>query len=193
MKQYTKTIGVLTAIGFLIINAAGYYIFNTMFSSLVNQQKERFHEESRAKINILNERLKNLTQSFNSFSQLPSFRSIRFYKLTLNKLAVDENIRQLELYFFDILKSNRYLTQVRFIDKRGNEIFKIDKQSIHNDLLKNTSFDFNPTNGTDEFYITTLLDKKSYIKHIPEDKIAAMIDSGKFTPTTDFSLIKNID
>ncbi len=45
----------------------------------------------------------------------------------------------------------------------------------------------------DEKKISLLKQGKSYIKHIPSEKIADMNKSGRFTPTTDFSKIRATD
>ena len=45
----------------------------------------------------------------------------------------------------------------------------------------------------DEKKISLLKQGKSYIKHIPSEKIADMNKTGRFTPTTDFSKIKTTD
>jgi UDP-N-acetyl-D-glucosamine dehydrogenase len=45
----------------------------------------------------------------------------------------------------------------------------------------------------DEKKVRKLNAKESYIRHISAEKIADMIDSGKFHPTTDFSKIKDMD
>ena len=41
--------------------------------------------------------------------------------------------------------------------------------------------------------VDSLNAKKSYIRHIESDKIAQMIDSGRFEPTTDFSKVADVD
>ena len=45
----------------------------------------------------------------------------------------------------------------------------------------------------DEKKVETLNKKKSYIKHISDDKIRSMLDSGLFEPTTDFSKLSDMD
>jgi len=45
----------------------------------------------------------------------------------------------------------------------------------------------------DEKKVSELNQKKSYIKHIPDDKIKTMLDSGLFEPTTDFSKLAEMD
>lgn len=128
----------VTTIGFLIIILAGYLIFYNMNQSMRQQQKDQFYSESQAKIKILNDQFSRTTQNFQVYAQLPSFRSIRFYTLTLNNLAVEESKRQLELFFFDIHKNYRFLNEISFIDNSGNEIFKINNQTIEH-KLKNIS------------------------------------------------------
>ena len=45
----------------------------------------------------------------------------------------------------------------------------------------------------DEKKVNLLNTKKTYIKHIGDEKIASVIDSGRFSATTDFSKIKEMD
>lgn len=45
----------------------------------------------------------------------------------------------------------------------------------------------------DQTKVDKLLAKKTYIKHIPDEEVAEMIDSGRFEPTTDFSLVSEVD
>ena len=134
MKQYTKIFGVASAIGFLIILMIGYLMLFEMNAALLKNQNETFLAESRSKILIFNERLNKISNNFIVYSKLPSFRSIRFYTLTLNQHAVDENIRQLELFFLELNKNNDYLNKIRFIDNNGQEVISVDKNSIHYNL-----------------------------------------------------------
>lgn len=131
MKGYGNVITYFTIIGFLIIIALGYLIFHKMNLSLLHQQEEQFHFESESKIQGFQDRINNITNQFQVYSQLPSFKSIRFYSLTLNHLAVAESTRQLELFFFDLLQKNNYLQSVRFIDDKGDEVFHVDRNAIH--------------------------------------------------------------
>ena len=45
----------------------------------------------------------------------------------------------------------------------------------------------------DEAKVTSLRAKKSYIRHIPDQEIDVLMDSGLFEPTTDFSKISDMD
>jgi len=45
----------------------------------------------------------------------------------------------------------------------------------------------------DEKKITLLKQKKTYIKHLSQERIAAIVDSGLFDATTDFSQLKEVD
>ncbi len=134
MKEYTKLIAYITVTSFLMITIAGYYVYHQMNTSLLNQREEQFRAESTTRIQIIKEHIINVTENFQAYSQLPSFSSIRFYSLTLNQLAVEENERQLELFFFDIVKNNNYLENIRFIDNQGNEIINVDKEAIQYNL-----------------------------------------------------------
>jgi len=141
MKRYGGIIGFITIFGFIIFAAAGCFMLDEMNSTLLFQQKEQFQKDAKLKIDIFNNRLNVLTNNFKSFSQLPSFRSIRFNELTLNKLVVQQNIRQLELFFFELIKESSYLLQIKYLDKDGNERFKVDKKNIYYDLSSISQYD----------------------------------------------------
>ena len=155
-KQLTRLIGYLSVAGFVLIIVVGYMVFGNINSKLLQQQEAQFHLESQSRINTFKDHIGNLSQTFKSYAQLPSFKSIRYYSLTLNYLAVEENTRQLELYFFDLLKSNDHLLSVRYIDNNANEIFHVDRSTIYADL-GNVIHDYNIKHrleqdlGPDEF------------------------------------------
>lgn len=134
MKQYTKAIGYITAIGFMMVVASGFFVIHDMNARLLKQQQERFQVESISKIQIFNERIENITKSFQSYAQLPSFKSIRFHSLTLNKLAVEDDRRQLELFLYDLQKTQDHLLSTRLIDNNGNELIYVDRSRIHYSL-----------------------------------------------------------
>ncbi|MDH5612161.1 MAG: GGDEF domain-containing protein, partial [Gammaproteobacteria bacterium] len=142
MKEYTRLIGNITALGFVLIVAVGYFMFLEMNTALQLHQLHQFQTESRAKIAIFNERINNISNNFNSYAKLPSFKSIRFHTLTLNYLAADEDKRQLELFLFDAQKDNIHLIETRFIDNEGVEIIKVDQTAIYSNL-ENVSNDKN--------------------------------------------------
>ena len=171
MKQYTKIIGYITALLFVITVVIGYFIFHELNVSLLQHQKERFYAESESKIKILKERIVNATENFKSYAQLPSFKSIRFHSLTLNHLAVKESQRQLELFFFDSLKNNEHLMAVQFIDNEGNEIIKVDRFSIHSifgNVLHNESAShiIELDLGHNEFQLDTISDNSGKLKSL---------------------------
>ncbi len=145
----------------MLVIAAGYFMLHDMNSTLLMQQQEKFQIESKSKIKILEEHIENITKSFKSYAQLPSFKAIRFHSLTLNYLAVEESKRQLELFFFDIKKNNNYLIETRFIDNNGNELIKVDRSSIHSNL-KNIEQDENVSHilefnlKSDEYHLDTI-------------------------------------
>ena len=131
MKEYTKVLSYITAIGFMLIIMTGYVIFYKMNVSLLQHQHEQFQAESESKINTFNDHISSTTQNFKSYAQLPSFKSMRFYSLTLNDLSAEESRRQLELYFFELHNNNAYLQGVRFISNKGKEIISVEKSHIH--------------------------------------------------------------
>lgn len=130
MNKYTLIIGYLIAISALLIIGAGYAMFHEMNASLLREQEDLFRVESESKIKSFNDSLLNIAQNFASYAELPSFKSMRYYELTLNQLSVDDNKRQLELFFFDMSRNDNYLKAVTFVDDDGKAIFKIDQFSI---------------------------------------------------------------
>lgn len=136
----TKTIGYIIASGFILVTIAGYLILDQMNHSEFVHQEKIFHTDAKLKINIFKNNLNNLSQKFKTYAQLPAFKSIRFHSLTLNKLGVAENMRQLELFFFEIIKHNRYLQEIKFIDDHGNERLRVDKSTIHHKLINLKEF-----------------------------------------------------
>ncbi|MES0327696.1 MAG: diguanylate cyclase, partial [Gammaproteobacteria bacterium] len=114
--------------------AVGYFMFLKMNASLLQHQQEQFYENSISKIKTFNKHVKNITKNFKTYTQLPSFKSIRFHTLTLNHLAAEEDKRHLELFLFDILKNNNYLLATKFIDNDGIEIIKVDQTAIYSNL-----------------------------------------------------------
>ena len=171
MKEYTKIIGYITALCFVIIVVIGYFMFHDLNVSLLQHQQEQFYAESESKIKILKERIDNVTENFQSYAQLPSFKSIRFHSLTLNRLAVEESQRQLELFFFDSLKNNEHLIAVQFIGNEGNEIIKVDQFAIHSvfgNVLHNESAShiIELDLGHNEFQLDTISDDSGNLKSL---------------------------
>ena len=144
MKEYTRIISYITVTGFLVIIAIGYYMLNEMNHSLLRQQQEIFHTESESRINIFNERIVNIGKNFHSYTQLPSFKSMRYYSLTMNNLAFQESKRQLELFLFDLHNNNSHINGIRLIDNGANEIIRIDHNTIQRNL-SNISLNSNAT------------------------------------------------
>jgi len=170
-KQLTKLIGSLSVVAIVLIVVVGYTVFENINSKLLHQQEAQFHLEFQSRINTFKDHIGNLSQTFKSYAQLPSFKSIRYYSLTLNYFAVEENTRQLELYFFDLLKNNDYLLDVRYIDNDANEIFHVDKSTIYSDL-GNVIHDYNIKHrleqdlGPDEFHVDIKRDSQGKLKSL---------------------------
>ena len=158
MKEYTKAIGYITVFSFISIAAVSYYMFHDMNTSLLRHQQEQFQTESESKITILQDRIDNIAKRFKSYTQLPSFKSIRFNSLTLNHFAVAEDIRQLELFLFDMQKNNEHLQSIRFVDNEGKELIKVDRGEIYAELghfpgYKKTSSILSLNLKDDEFHV----------------------------------------
>lgn len=165
-KQFSESIGLAIAAGFLLIASVGYMIFIEVNNALLSQYEQQFQIESQSRIDTFKDHIINTTQTLQSYAQLPSFRSIRYHSLTLNRLAVDENIRQLELFFFEILRSNNNFMGVQYIDDKGDEIFKVDRLAISSNLgniLHNEDFkhSLNQNLGRDDIHLDAVKDEKN--------------------------------
>lgn len=147
----------------MLLIVVAYMIYDETNQTLLKQQEQQFYAESISRIDAFKNHITNTTQMLKTYAQLPSFKSIRFYSLTLNQLAVEENIRQLELFFFDIQNRNKYLTGVRYIDNDGNEIFKVDKSTIYSNLgnishNENVKHSLKQNLGPDSFHLDVIRD-----------------------------------
>ena len=129
--RFILTFG-LGGIGFLLIITL--IVFEKMEAEMVRQLEQQFYSDGQAQIVSLNDNLEAMTERFQSVSSIPMFRSMRFHELTLNKAALKNNIRQIELYFLDFIKQQLPLSQVRFVGKNGAEVFRVDKSGIQRNL-----------------------------------------------------------
>ncbi|MBF0266470.1 MAG: GGDEF domain-containing protein, partial [Gammaproteobacteria bacterium] len=162
MPKYTsKLILYFTIFSFLFIVGTGYWLLTVMSSSLKQEQEKQFQLVATSKANIINNYIDDLYNNFKTYAQLPSFQSIRFYRLTLNQLAVKESVRQLELFFFDLIKNNQLIVDIKYIDEVGTLTLHVDQKNIYEDPtnLSFTSFDSSVLNKNllpKQYYIETL-------------------------------------
>ena len=132
LKQYFIVVFGFGTILFLFMVST--LLFNRMESIMVNQLSDTFKVEVEYKIKQLHEKASNFNKTFTTMTQLPLFSSIRFYTLTLNDAAIKNDIRQLELYFYNIAKQSDEITKVVYINNKSSEVFHIDDDQIHSNL-----------------------------------------------------------
>lgn len=109
-------------------------VFNSMGSKIEYQLEQRFHSDARARVDSFNNKLSGLTDKFISTSNLPIFRSMNFNKLTLNHAGLKNDIREMELYILGMIHKNQDITQVKYINNKGSEIFRVDTSGIKTNL-----------------------------------------------------------
>jgi len=109
-------------------------VFNRLETAMVSKIRQQFEMDAGSKIDGLRKSLSQTTERFLFSEDIPIFRSIRFHQLTLNRAALSNDIRQLELYFLELQKNDPELKRVRYIDEKGTEILHIEKSSIAQNL-----------------------------------------------------------
>ncbi len=131
MSLRTRFLLALGLGGGLFLFAATILIFNRMESAMVHQLEKQFQIDAQFRLKDLNYKFNELTERFRSTAKLPMFSSMRFNQLTLNRAALKNDIRQLELYLYDSMQQNTELSQAIYIDNQGAEIFRVDRSSIN--------------------------------------------------------------
>jgi len=109
-------------------------VFYRMESAMELQLEQQFKVDAQKRVAGLNHSFDVLRENFESMARLPMFRSMRFHQLTLNQAALKNDIRQLELFFFDWINQNIELTQVQYVNKMGAEVFRIENKGIRQNL-----------------------------------------------------------
>ena len=138
LRSYFIIVFGLSSIFFLF--SVSFSLFNRMESIMVNNLSSSFQVGANHKIEEINQKLLQLNESFSTKTKLPLFNSMRFYTLTLNDAAIKNDIRQLELYFFQLVRESDELIRVRYIDTKAFEVFLIEENQIKANLA-NRSFD----------------------------------------------------
>lgn len=110
-------------------------IFNRTESAMESQLKLRFQTDVHSRIVELNNIFTELGKDFQLAARLPLFRSMRFHQLTLNQPALKNDVRQIELYFMDLIHQRAEWSQVRYVNKQGIETFRVDRSGIKHDLI----------------------------------------------------------
>ena len=109
-------------------------VFSRMESAMEKQLFEQFTINAQSKIDRLDNELTELTRDLKISTSLPMFSSMRFHTLTLNEAGYKNDIRQLELYFYDLLKKSSEINEIRYITQKGREAFKVDQNGINSNL-----------------------------------------------------------
>ena len=101
---------------------------------MISQLQQQFEKDARSKLDGLRENLSQTTERFRFSAEIPIFHSIHFHQLTLNKAALHNDIRQLELYFLELQQSDPELKTVKYVNEKGTEVLRIEKSGIAQDL-----------------------------------------------------------
>jgi len=109
-------------------------VFLSMESAMEKQLKKQFLTDAESRIEGLNNRFISLKDQFKSVANVPMFRNMRFHQLTLNQAAYDTDIRQLELYFLDLIKQHPEVDRIQYVDKNAKELIHVNAQTIKRNL-----------------------------------------------------------
>jgi len=111
-----------------------FVVFDRLETAMVRNIQQQFEADACGKLDGLRKSLLQTTERFRFSEDIPIFRSMRFHQLTLNRAALHNDIRQLELYFLELQKNDPELKRVRYIDEKGTEILRIENSSIAQNL-----------------------------------------------------------
>jgi len=110
------------------------FIFDKIEEVMTTQLSKQFVVDEKQKIKVLENKLLSLSNDFTQMSTLPMFKSMRFNTLTLNEAGVKKDIRQLELYFFNMIKNRDELIDITYVNQNAKEVFHVNKEKIYNKL-----------------------------------------------------------
>ena len=143
-KPLNRLLLILYLLTPLIIIGGGISVILNLENTLHNQVRVQFDIAARGNLESFEEKLDAWSQSFQSFADLPSFRVMHFHALSRNQISRLEDIRYLELYALALKHRKPDLLRLRFIEKNGVEVFKIDGDGISRNLSDISVFeDFN--------------------------------------------------
>jgi len=123
----------VVGVAFLLV--ISILVFYKMQLAIEVPLKQQFEIDAQSRIGNLNEIFIGKTKQFQSVARLPMFKSMRFNQLTLNKPAFKNDIRQMELYLLDVIKKNKEISQIRYINSKGSELFRVTSSGIKSNLL----------------------------------------------------------
>jgi len=109
-------------------------VFNRIESTMEDQLFGQFTLDAQNRIERFDDEFSEITRDFKISTSLPMFSSIRFHTLTLNKAGYQNDIRQLELYFYDLIKKSSEINEVRYITQNGAEAFRVRQDGINSNL-----------------------------------------------------------
>ena len=118
--KFFLTIGIGGVLFLLLITIL---VFGRMESVLEDQLEQKFRVDAIGRLNSFGTYLESLTSRFESVSNLPMFKSMRFHELTLNSAAFKNDIRQLELFALKMIDEDSRLTKVQYV------MMKVEKYS----------------------------------------------------------------
>ncbi len=120
--------------GMLLLLLSTYLIFNRMEAAMKSQLEQQFRADIKKRFLDFKNTLIDKEKKFEDISKLPMFKSMRFHELTLNKAALKNDIRQLELYLYEQIRNQPELIQIRYVNGKGLEVFRIEKSGISQNL-----------------------------------------------------------
>ena len=118
----------------VFIFAIALLVFSRMETVMSEQLHQQFRIDANSRINSLNKSFGDLTGNFEHTAELPIFNSMNFHELTLNTAALKNDIRQLELYFFKLIKKRSEISRIQYLSNNGGEILRIEPTGIKKNL-----------------------------------------------------------
>jgi len=109
-------------------------VFNRMEGAMSSQLLKQFHYDATHRISFLDNEFLTMFNELHTYTRLPMYRSMRYHELTLNSGGFKNDIRQLELYFYELIQEQPYLSSITFIDSKAFEVFKVEKKGISSNL-----------------------------------------------------------
>ena len=109
-------------------------VFSRMESTMEDQLLTQFSIDGQSRIERFDNEFSEITKEFKISTSLPMFSSIRFHTLTLNDAGYKNDIRQLELYFYDLIRKSSEINEIRYITQKGREAFRVQEDGINSNL-----------------------------------------------------------
>jgi len=100
-------------------------IFSRMQDEMISQLKIQFNTDAKEQLRGLNQSLEQNRNRYIQIASVPMFRAMRFHQLSIEYSALQDDVRQLELYFLEQQMNDDSLNAVRFINTNGAEVLHI--------------------------------------------------------------------